>query len=75
MTGTTCEPSGTLQDTPEAVVKAALEAGARAWAGVAKNATEVHTPIPPVPVLPAATAAAACALDLRYLGRDPGWSA
>lgn len=127
------EPSGTLQDVPEAVVKAALEVGARAWAGVAKDATEVRTPIPPVPVLPAATAAAVCALDaavhawdiavatgqrspltpalaavllaaapavadplrgwayadaltpaedddevarlLRYLGRDPGWSA
>lgn len=57
------EPSGTLQDVPEAVVRAALEVGARAWAGVTKDATEVRTPIPPVPVLPAATAAAVCALD------------
>jgi uncharacterized protein (TIGR03086 family) len=57
------EPSGTLDDSPEAVVEAALEVAARAWAGVAKDASEVRTPIPPVPVLPAETAAAACALD------------
>jgi uncharacterized protein (TIGR03086 family) len=55
-------PSGTLDDTPEAVAEAAMRTSADAWATVDRDAQEVPVPVPPGK-MPAALGAGACALD------------
>jgi uncharacterized protein (TIGR03086 family) len=56
------QPSGRLATTPEALVTAATNASADAWATVDANVQEVPVPVPPGQ-LPAPVGAGACALD------------
>ncbi|MET8264614.1 TIGR03086 family metal-binding protein [Micromonospora arida] len=55
-------PSGRVDGDKLAGLRAALDASARAWKGVADDATEVPTPLPQGK-LPAEIGAVACALD------------
>jgi uncharacterized protein (TIGR03086 family) len=55
-------PSGSLTASPEALVRAATGASARAFAGVTPDQENVPVPLPPNK-MPAPLAVAACALD------------
>jgi uncharacterized protein (TIGR03086 family) len=55
-------PSGTLTADPVALLTAATEAAAEAWAGIAEDDAAVAVPVPPN-TLDAVTGVGACALD------------
>ncbi|MGW4499744.1 TIGR03086 family metal-binding protein [Micromonospora sp. NPDC004336] len=55
-------PSGRIDGDPAAELRAALDASAAAWAGIADDDPEVPTPLP-MGKLPAEIGAGACALD------------
>jgi uncharacterized protein (TIGR03086 family) len=62
-------PSGQLDNSPVAVLDAALEDSAAAWAALSPDADELGTPLPQG-ALPPGLAAAACALDAAVHGWD-----